>query len=74
MAEQQVQLIRDLSRAYEQKNITVVSNLFHPDYVHVTRPQSIDIPKQNKAQYLEHLQKAFNAWAEVEPVSCSLNL
>ena len=74
MAEQQVEFIRDLTKAYEQKSIPTLSNLLHPDYVHVTRPQSVNIPKQNKAQYLEYFEKMFNNWAEVETVSCFFGL
>jgi len=38
----------------------------HPDYVHVTRPQSLNVPKQSRAQYLEYLGKVFDGWAKVQ--------
>ena len=68
MAEQ-VELIRDVTRAYEQKSLPALSNLLHPDYVHITRPQSVNVPKRNKAQYLEYVRKMFDNWAEIGTVS-----
>jgi len=66
MAEQQVELIRDVGRAYAQMSLPALSNLLHSDYVHVTRPQSLNIPRQNKAEYLEYIGKAFDGWTKVE--------
>ena len=70
MAEQQAEFIRNLTKAYVQRSIPTLSNLLHPDYDHVTRPQSVNIPNQNKAQYLEYVGKMFDNWTDVETVSC----
>jgi len=64
MAEQQLELIHEITRAFERKDVPAISNLYHPDYVHVTRPQSVNVPKQNKTQTLEYYQKMFDNWAK----------
>ena len=71
MAEQQLELIRNLAKGYEQRSVSALSDLLHPDYVHVTRPESVNVPKQNKAQSLEYYEKLFDNWAEVELVGYS---
>ena len=73
MAEQQLELARGLARACEQMDLSAMSDILHPDHVHVTLPSSVNIPKQNKAQCLEYYEKIFDNWAKVEPVSCSLS-
>ena len=72
MAEQ-VEILRELNRAFEQKDLTALSNVLHPDIVHVTLPQSVNVPKQNKTQTLEYYEKMFNSWATVGTVSYFLN-
>jgi len=47
-------------------SLPAVSNTLHPDYVHVTRPQSLNVPKQDKAQCLEYYENMFNNWAAIE--------
>ena len=74
MAEQQIELLRKLNGAFEQMSLPALSNVMHPDYVHVTRPQSVNVPKRNKAQSLEHYEKMFSNWVAVENVSYFLNL
>ena len=72
MAEQ-LELIRNLANAYADMNLSAISDVFHPDYVHVVHPQSINVPERNKAQYLEDFGKLFDNWAKVTPVSYSFS-
>jgi len=73
MVEQQVELSRELDRAMEQMNLPALSNILHPDYVHITRPQSVNIPKRNKDQTLEYWGGLFSNWATIgTPVSTVL--
>jgi len=73
MVEQQVELARELDSAFEQLSLPALSNVLHPEFVHTTRPQSVNLPKQDKAQCLEYYGKMFNNWAAVEtPVSTVL--
>jgi hypothetical protein len=69
MAEQQVELIRDLARAYGQMNLPAISDMLHPDYVHDTRPQSINIPQQDKTRYLASFGRTLDNWASVGTAS-----
>lgn len=73
MADQQLELIRELNRAYEQMSVLALSDLLYPDYIHVTRPNSLNIPDRNKTQYLEYFENMFSNWTSVGPVSCFLN-
>ena len=73
MAEQQLELIHDTAKAYETMSISALSNILHPDYVHVTRPDSVNVPKQNKAECLEYYRKMFDNWAKVAMVSYSFS-
>ena len=71
MAERQLKLANDVARAYEQMSLSAISNFMHPDYVHVVRPDSTNVPKRNKAQYLEYFGKMFDNWTKLSTVSHS---
>ena len=73
MAEQRLEVIRDLAKAFEQLDLSAVSNVLHSDYVHVILPKSVNVPKQNKAQCLEYYGKMFDNWAKVGTVSYSFS-
>ena len=68
MAEQ-VEVLLKYTGAYEKMSLTTLSDVLHPDVVHVTRPQSVNLPPRNKAQDLDHYEKMFNNWVAVENVS-----
>ena len=68
MAEQ-VEILHELNKAIDQMSLTALSNVMHPDVVHVTLPQSVNIPKRNKAQNLEYYGKMFDNWTSVGTVS-----
>ena len=73
MAEKQLELIRDLTKAFEQMSLPAVSNVLHSDHVHITLPDSVNVPKQNKAESLEHYRKMFDNWAKVATASYSFS-
>jgi len=54
-----------MNRAFEQLSIPALSDILHPDYIHVTRPRSINVPK---AQTLEFFGQMFSNWASAGPV------
>ena len=66
--EQQLKVILEVVRAYEQMSLSALSNILHPDYAHVVRPDSANIPKRNKAQNLEYFGKMFDNWTKVGTV------
>ena len=72
-SEQQLELIRDHIKSYEQMSISAISDDLHPDYVHVTRPESVNVPNRNKAQTIEYYGKMFDNWAKVATASYSFS-
>ena len=68
MAEQ-VEILHELNKSIERMSPTALSNVLHPDVVHVTLPQSVNVPKRNKAQTLEYYGKMFDNWTSVGTVS-----
>jgi len=61
----QTEIVHGLDRAFKQLDIPAVLSFLHPDFVHVTLPQSVNVPKRNKAQTAEYYRKMFDSWAAV---------
>ena len=72
-SERQLELIRDHTKSYQQMRVSAISDDLHPDYIHVTRPESVNVPNQNKAQTLEYYGKMFDNWAKVATASYSFS-
>jgi len=64
MAEQ-VAISHGLDRAFEQMSLPALSNLFHPELAWITLPQSVNVPKRDRAQTLEYYGKMFENWSSI---------
>jgi len=65
MAEQ-VEIFREFDTAFEQMSLPALSNILHPDFADwVTLPQSVNVPKRDRAQTLEYYGKIFENWSSV---------
>jgi len=71
---QQAETLRELDRAFEQMSLPALSNVLHPDFAYwVTLPQSVNVPKRDRAQILEYYGKMFENWSSIAtPVSTVL--
>jgi len=65
----QVEVFRELDSAFEQLSVPALSNVLHPDFAYwVTLPQSVNVPKRDRAQTLEYYGKMYENWTSVGTV------
>jgi len=60
----QVQLMYELFRGLETKDLGLMAKTLHKDCRYIPYPRSLGLPERSREEWLEHLEQTFHLWTD----------